>query len=108
MNAPGSPDNSEVYSRFLLIIRERHAKLSSPAAPGRKVEDMDKLNRYLEKPVFQDLEHKMVFLGGPRQVGKTTMAKMVASRFGTSSYLNWDSLGHRKAILAGLRPPDCE
>jgi len=27
-------------------------------------------NRYLKKPVLSDLQAKMVFLGGPRQVGK--------------------------------------
>ncbi len=32
------------------------------------------LNRYLTEPVRADLAHKMVFIGGPRQVGKTTFA----------------------------------
>ena len=50
----------------------------------------------------------MVFLGGPRQVGKTTLAQMVASRFGSSRYLNWDSRPDRTAILSGLRPPGSE
>ena len=32
------------------------------------------LPRYLSGPIEDDLESKMVFLGGPRQVGKTTLA----------------------------------
>ena len=33
------------------------------------------LNRYLEKYVKEDLTKKMVFLSGPRQSEKTTLAK---------------------------------
>ena len=29
--------------------------------------------RYLAKPIEEDLARKMVFVGGPRQVGKTTL-----------------------------------
>lgn len=32
------------------------------------------LNRYLTNPVREDLDRKMVFIGGPRQVGTTTFA----------------------------------
>ena len=32
------------------------------------------MNRYLAAAVVADLKEKMVFLGGPRQVGKTTLA----------------------------------
>jgi len=32
------------------------------------------MRRYLEKGVGEDLRTKMVFVGGPRQVGKTTLA----------------------------------
>lgn len=30
--------------------------------------------RYLQPFVFADLKRKMVFIGGPRQVGKTTLS----------------------------------
>jgi uncharacterized protein len=30
--------------------------------------------RYIKKPLKDDLKNKMVFIGGPRQVGKTTFA----------------------------------
>ena len=32
------------------------------------------ISRYLEGAVRRDLARKMVFVGGPRQVGKTTFA----------------------------------
>ena len=32
------------------------------------------MDRYLQKAVGRDLQENMVFLGGPRQVGKTTLA----------------------------------
>ena len=47
-------------------------------------------------------EHRqMLFLAGPRQVGKTTTAKTVASQSARSFYLNWDVQEHRRIILAG-------
>lgn len=55
--------------------------------------------RYLDTLIQEDLNQKMVFLGGPRQVGKTTLAGLIASRLASSSYLNWDSRSHRKTIL---------
>lgn len=42
----------------------------------------------------------MVFLGGPRQVGKTTLAKKILEQqFSQGGYLNWDSDLDRKDIL---------
>ena len=35
--------------------------------------------RYLEDQIRKDLEKKMVFVPGPRQVGKTTLAKAPAT-----------------------------
>lgn len=43
----------------------------------------------------------MLFLAGPRQVGKTTTAKTVATLSTRSLYLNWDVQEHRRIILAG-------
>jgi predicted AAA+ superfamily ATPase len=40
----------------------------------------------------------MVMLGGPRQVGKTTLAKQILGR-STSGYLSWDIPSQRQAIL---------
>ena len=44
---------------------------------------------------------QMVFLAGPRQVGKTTTALAVGSKAASSVYLNWDVQHHRRIILAG-------
>jgi len=53
--------------------------------------------RYLEAQVRRDLRRKMVFVAGPRQVGKTTLAKRLLGR--KTGYLNWDVAEHREAIL---------
>lgn len=55
------------------------------------------MKRYLEKQIVQDLARKMVFLGGPRQVGKTTLARAIIGD--TGGYLNWDVPEHRERIL---------
>ena len=48
--------------------------------------------RYLKKPVAEDLEDRMIFVGGPRQVGKTTFALTFLSEPTEKhpAYLNWD------------------
>lgn len=58
---------------------------------------MNNTPRYLGSKIQQDLKEKMVFLGGPRQVGKTTLSKEFLSK--SSLYLNWDNLDDRKKIL---------
>lgn len=45
----------------------------------------------------------MLFLCGPRQVGKTTSSREAADTIGESSYFNWDDLSAREIILAGPR-----
>lgn len=58
------------------------------------------MHRYCEKFVIQDLKKKMVFLGGPRQVGKTTLSKTLCQdSFIHGVYLNWDSDEDRRRIL---------
>jgi predicted AAA+ superfamily ATPase len=58
------------------------------------------LTRYLEPHIRADLKKKMVFLGGPRQVGKTTLAQSLIRKFkdGHPAYLNWDSELDKKRI----------
>jgi hypothetical protein len=47
----------------------------------------------------------MVFVSGPRQVGKTTLARSILGR--RPGYLNWDVAGDRERILRGeLVPSD--
>jgi predicted AAA+ superfamily ATPase len=59
--------------------------------------------RYLMAQTRSDLAKKMVFVGGPRQVGKTTMAKGLLKEIG-GGYLNWDIPAHRHRILKGEWP----
>lgn len=65
-------------------------------------------HRYLEYFVAGDLAHKMVFIGGPRQVGKTTLARMVGSHYRHPAYFNWDSRPHRLAILREQWTPETD
>lgn len=60
------------------------------------------MKRYLCSPIESDLEKKMVFIGGPRQVGKTTLAKSFLNK--KSGYLNYDYLDDRRQILSGPWP----
>ena len=57
------------------------------------------MERFQEAAIRRDLEKKMVFLTGPRQVGKTWLAKKVASGFTRSIYLNYDRLEDREILL---------
>jgi hypothetical protein len=58
--------------------------------------------RYLHPFVQSDLAEKMVFLGGPRQVGKTTLAQSLPG--GEAGYLNWDIPEDRALVLARTLP----
>ena len=54
---------------------------------------------YCEPFIFSDLTKKMVFIGGPRQVGKTTLSKALChGQFSTHTYLTWDKDEDRRAI----------
>jgi predicted AAA+ superfamily ATPase len=55
------------------------------------------MRRYLETHIAEDLARKMVFLGGPRQVGKTTLSKALLSN--KQNYLSWDDDAGRSRIL---------
>lgn len=62
-------------------------------------------NRYLYSNIIGDIKEKMVFVSGPRQVGKTTLAKYIGSNlFKTYSYLNWDYQPDRKTIIKSELP----
>jgi predicted AAA+ superfamily ATPase len=66
------------------------------------------MKRYLEDAVKTDLDEKMVFIGGPRQVGKTTLALSIlgAGNETHPAYLNWDAIAARKMLLAGHLPAE--
>ena len=54
------------------------------------------MNRYLEKYIQKDLKRKIVLLTGPRQTGKTTLAKMLKENF---DYFNYDNAEHRLNLM---------
>ena len=58
------------------------------------------MKRYCEKFIIRDLKKKMVFIGGPRQVGKTTLGKRLLKEDHIhGEYFNWDRDEDRKAVL---------
>ena len=63
---------------------------------------MPSLPRYLAAQLRADLARKMVFLAGPRQVGKTTLARSLPGA--AAGYLNWDVATDRERILRGELP----
>jgi predicted AAA+ superfamily ATPase len=60
--------------------------------------------RYLVPRLREDLLKKMVLLAGPRQCGKTTLAKSLLDDRG--EYLNWDITKDRKLIRELAWPKD--
>lgn len=64
--------------------------------------------RMLSGPIRADLPDKMVFVGGPRQVGKTTLSKMLGASFSFPAYFNWDNRAHRQAVLKSHWSPDAD
>jgi predicted AAA+ superfamily ATPase len=63
--------------------------------------------RYVHKSVQEDLVSRMVFVGGPRQVGKTTfpLSFLLEPVESHTAYLNWDDVSDRRMILKGELPP---
>lgn len=62
--------------------------------------------RYLDGFIRRFLEKKMVFLGGPRQVGKTTTCLQLLNppSRANSAYMNWDDIQNKKALRNGELP----
>ena len=62
------------------------------------------LARYLEAPIDDDLKAKMVLVAGPRQVGKSTLARRILRRRVGGAYYSWDNRDDRKEIRAARWP----
>ncbi len=66
------------------------------------------MNRYLKSQILHDLPKKMVLLTGPRQVGKTYLAKQIMSEYKKPQYLNFDSVEDRSIIMSQRWPLDSD
>ena len=66
------------------------------------------LKRYLEPYIKKDLEERMVFIGGARQVGKTTLSQQIGNFYYPDNfcYFNWDWRVDRKVIINEEFPAD--
>lgn len=56
------------------------------------------MERYLYDPIKKDLARKMVILTGPRQIGKTWLAKELMKEFKNAQYLNYDHFDDARII----------
>ena len=54
------------------------------------------IERLLKKYLIEDLDSKILLLSGPRQCGKTVLAKSLNPSF---EYFNYDEVSHRKNLL---------
>jgi len=63
-------------------------------------------DRYIHKYAVRDLKTHMIFVGGPRQVGKTTFALSFLSDPSEKNpaYLNWDDIRVRPGLMRGELP----
>ncbi len=66
---------------------------------------MGDCSRTLAAQVRSDLARKLVVLTGPRQSGKTTLARQLMANFEPAQYLNWDVPADRELITQNAWSP---
>ena len=66
------------------------------------------LQRNIYKKILLDLKKKMVFIVGPRQVGKTWLSKQILKEYKNPIYLNYDNNDHREIIKKQIWLPDID
>lgn len=81
-------------------------EFSKPKMKTKKLKTLP--DRIYLKHIKKDLDSKMVFIGGPRQIGKTTLAISLLKQFkpGHPAYLNWDNEESRRIIIKSVWPKD--
>ena len=62
---------------------------------------MKLINRSIYLDLWRELSSgkQMIFVSGPRQVGKTTLAKMISRTFKNNVYFNWDVSSQKKLLV---------
>ena len=58
------------------------------------------MKRIIEPGVRRDLARKMVFVSGPRQAGKTTLAAEIAAGVPGAQMFNWDVPADQRVMQA--------
>lgn len=66
------------------------------------------MKRMQKEMILRDLEKKIVLIVGPRQAGKTWLAKDIAKEFKKSIYLNYDQIMDREIMVAQSWLPDTD
>lgn len=66
------------------------------------------MQRIQTEQIIKDLAKKMVFLVGPRQVGKTWLSKEIGKKFIYTTYLNYDRAEDREIIRKETWPRNTE
>lgn len=69
---------------------------------------METIYRANTKQILEDLEKKMVFIVGPRQVGKTFLAREIGKKFENVVYLSYDNIEDQKKIKKMNWPLDTD
>ena len=64
------------------------------------------MKRYLDDLIAADLQRKLVFVTGARQVGKTTLSQQLQATVTPSQYLNYDVAADRAVIERQSWAPD--
>ena len=66
------------------------------------------MRRNQSEKILSDLKRKMVFLSGPRQVGKSWLARELTKSFDKPISLNWDNRQDKEIILRQAWPSDSD
>jgi predicted AAA+ superfamily ATPase len=66
------------------------------------------MKRYLDDLISADLQRKLVFVTGARQVGKTTLSQQLQASVTPSQYLNYDVAADRAVIERQSWAPDAK